>query len=29
MGASGGHFQRNTANGIAFTKDSKDGVKMA
>ena len=24
MGASGGHFQRNTANGIAFTKDSKD-----
>lgn len=21
MGASGGHFQRNTANGIAFTKD--------
>ena len=29
MGASGGHFRRNTANGIAFTKDLKDGVKMA
>ena len=25
----GGHFQKNTANGIAFTKDLKDGVKMA
>ena len=22
-------FQKNTANGIAFTKDLKDGVKMA
>ena len=28
-GANGGHFQKNTANGIAFTKDLKDGVKMA
>ena len=28
-GSSGGRFQRNTANGIAFTKDLKDGVKMA
>ena len=28
-GANGGRFQKNTANGIAFTKDLKDGVKMA
>ena len=27
--ANGGHFQKNPANGIAFTKDLKDGVKMA